>query len=215
MWPFSKKNKKETPQLSVLLEDRQLLDLTDNKVTLRVWLPEACKQALKETAGVYGWTVSNCLREFFVGYLYGEHERVRMYENDTGLHYVESIENITNRGGSTDGPMFSRGPTIEAIPGLGKNIFPIKIFLPGRIKNDLQLCADKVDIPLSTFVREIMVSHLLGHTLWLGRLRTWTDSEEQTATDWEEGSLESEVVGYSGDSQAKEYLKDKQKVERY
>lgn len=172
-------------------------------------------EPLKETAGVYGWTVSNCLREFFVGYLYGEHERISMYKNDTGLHYVEPIENTINRRDSTDEPMFSRGPTIETIPGLGKNIFPIKIFLPERIKDDLQLCADKVSIPLSTFVREIMVSHLLGHTLWLGRLRTWTDSEEQTATDWEEGNLESEVVGYSGITQTEEYLKDKQKVERY
>ena len=34
--------------------------------------------------------------------------------------------------------------------------------LPSAIKDDLQVLADKAEIKLSTFVREILISHLLA-----------------------------------------------------
>lgn len=49
------------------------------------------------------------------------------------------------------------------VPELGKNIAPIKVWIPARMKADLQLLADHAEIPLSQFVREIVMSRLLGH----------------------------------------------------
>lgn len=49
------------------------------------------------------------------------------------------------------------------VPELGKNIAPIKVWIPARMKADLQLLADHAEIPLSQFVREIVISRLLGH----------------------------------------------------
>lgn len=214
MWLFGKK-KTEIPKLTEIIKDKGALDLSENKAQLRVWLPEMCKQALKETARAHERTASNYLREFFVAYLYGEHERLRMYLNQTGLHYESPPKVATEVDSDGHEPMYSRGASSEVIPGLGKNICPIKIFLPGRIKQDLHTCADKVSIPLSTFVREILVSHLLGHTLWSERLRTWTDEEEQVGIDWEEGRLEAENIPLPSDDSDKAALKREREVERY
>jgi hypothetical protein len=48
----------------------------------------------------------------------------------------------------------------EAVWGIG---VPIKVWVPSRIRTDLQILADHVGIKLSQYVREIVISRLLGH----------------------------------------------------
>lgn len=95
--------------------------------------------------------------------------------------------------------MYSRAPTVECIPGLGKNIVPLKIRLHQRIKDDLQLLADRAGIPLSQFVREILISHFFGQTFWSDRLQKWTKEQEHIATEWEQGLREANICLYSQD----------------
>lgn len=217
MWPFSKKSaslisKTEPPspaeKLSTLLDDRDPIDLHINHAQLRLWLPEAAKIALEEMSQLTGRWISEYLREFFVVYLYGAHELLRMHNEHTGLYYVPPPE-------PRSGTQFSRCPSTEVIPGLGKNIFPVKIFMPDRIKADLQVSADKAGIPLSTFVREILVSHLLGHTFWAERLRTWSTEDEQLATQWETGALEAAKVFPNSRDKSADALEDAQEVTYY
>ncbi|WP_323003869.1 hypothetical protein [Denitromonas sp.] len=40
---------------------------------------------------------------------------------------------------------------------------PIKVWIPARMRSDLQALADHVGIKLSQYVREIVISRLLGH----------------------------------------------------
>ncbi len=54
--------------------------------------------------------------------------------------------------------------------------------------------ADKINIPLSPFVRELLISHLIGHTLWQERLRSWSPIEETVGKEWEEGLIKSQYV---------------------
>ena len=75
--------------------------------------------------------------------------------------------------------------TVDTVPGLGKNIIPVKLFLPNKTIIDLQELADKAGIPLSTFVREILISHLLWHALWQECLRSWSQEEELIGMEWE------------------------------
>jgi hypothetical protein len=52
---------------------------------------------------------------------------------------------------------------------LGKNIAPIKMWLPTRLKTDLKTLAEHVGLTPSNYVREILISHLLGHGMLLQR----------------------------------------------
>lgn len=197
MWPFSKKREKkaESPVVTDLIEKRDLFDLSSNQVTLRVWLPEEGKIALDQVVGKSGSMSSKFLREFFVIYLYGIHELVKMQERAEGLYHKPAPAPSSCH---SDGIRYSRAPTVECIPGLGKNIFPLKIHLPQRIKDNLQLAADRVGIALSQFVREILISYFFGHTFWPAKLKTWTDDQYKIGVEWEQGERESLTVDYAG-----------------
>jgi hypothetical protein len=180
--------------------DRGINDLTENEAVLRLWLPETLKRAMDEAMAAMEVTASKYLREFFVVYLYGAHELLRMQAEKTGLYYVPppapSPQPSSGDALFSGGPLFSRAAVVDCIPGLGKNIVPVKIYIPQKIKADLELLAKHVEVPLSRFTRELLVSHFLGHTVWPARIAGWTPDQERTATDWENGEIEEQGFLY-------------------
>ena len=215
MWPFTgnKTKQKDRPvlttligdtnltekqkglhTLTALIDDRDLLDLTENSSVLRLWLPEAGRIALQQVTKNLGMVASKYLREFFVSYLYGTHELLKMQVKKKGLYYVPPPK--VSEKDSSPRVMFSRAPSVECIPGLGKNLYPFKVFLPQRIKDDLQGLADKTGIPLSQFVREILISHFFGQTFWPAKLQPWSQENERIGKEWEQEERESVSVSY-------------------
>ena len=93
---------------------------------------------------------------------------------------------------------------MECIPGLEKNIVSLKVYIPARIKDDLQKLADRVRIPLSQFTRELLVSHFFGHTFHPEKLKTWTDDQESIGVEWEQGVRESDNGSYCNKKDAEE-----------
>jgi hypothetical protein len=206
MWSFSgnKKRIQEPPKINTLIDDRGLLDLSENSAVLRLWLPEAGRIALNQTTKNSGMVGAKYIREFFVSYLYGAHELLRMRSMKEGLYYVPLPKYLSETGeGASGGIKFSRAPSVEYIPGLGKNIFPFKVFLPQRIKDDLQVLADKVDIPLSQFVREILITHFFGQTFWPAKLKSWSEEHERIGIEWEKAEREAVKITYN-DNRPKE-----------
>lgn len=195
MWPFTRKRKpapEGDSQLKEIIPDRGLLDLSRNNAELRVWLPEEGKEALDAIADRLDLVRAKYLREFFVTYLYGLHELLRMQAAKYGLYYVPPPPPPSPPGERYTGPLYSRARTEECLPGLGKNIVPLKLYLPQRIKDDLQGLADRADIPLSQFVREVLASHFFGQTFWPERLWKLSPEQERVASEWEQGIRESD-----------------------
>ena len=88
---------------------------------------------------------------------------------------------------------------------------PLKLFLHEKIKADLQELADKSGLPLSQFVREVLVSHFLGHTLWSERNVLLTSDQQEVADGWENVIIEEKRVS-SLSSVVEVALKGKVKV---
>ena len=162
--------------------DRGLAKLHQVDSELRVWVPEPLKLAMREVSDHLDNTVSRYLRDFFVVYLYGAHEHFCMFENKTGVFYSPPPPPSSDSEGEI---LFSRSRSVQFIPGLGKNIVPLKLFLNSKMKADLQVLADKAGIPLSQFVREILVSHFLGHIVWPERQQMLQAENIEVATQWE------------------------------
>ena len=171
--------------------DRGIYDMANNEAVLRLWLPVPLKNAMDEAMAVMDVTGAKYLREFFVVYLYGAHELLRMRAEKTGLYYVPPPAPHSEEISSV---LCSRVAVVDCIPGLGKNIVATKIRVPQKIKDDLGLLANNAGVPISRFVRELMVSHFLGHTVWPERFMDWEQDEEKIATDWANGIAESETV---------------------
>ena len=175
--------------------DRGIHDLHSNSAVLRIWLPVPLKTAMDESMAEMGVTGAKYLREYFVVYLYGAHELLRMKAEKTGLYFVPPPPPPSDSSRSSSGGiMFSRAATVNCIPGLGKNIAATKIKIPQKIKDDLDLLANRAGVPLSRYTRELLVSHFLGHTVWPEKIAVWAQDEEKIATDWENGITEGEAV---------------------
>jgi len=167
---------------------RKIYNIHSNDAVLRIWLPAPVKQAMDECIGAVGLSASEYLREFLVVYLYGAHELQRMKDERAGLYFVPQpveIPDLPQHFNPSKGEiMFSRASKTESIPGFGKNIVPIKLFLNEKIKTDLEGLADKAGIPLGQFVREIIVSHFMGHIVWPERNLLWTPEQQKMADAW-------------------------------
>jgi len=167
MFWFTFKNKKNDTGVAdepIHKTRPELMDLRVNDAELRIWVPEPLRLSMDQVVSHLHTTLSKYLREYFVVYLYGSHALIDMHHHQTGIFYKPPQEEMLSD--DAEAPRFSRARSVEFIPGLGKNIVPLKLFLNAQIKMDLQKLADKAGTPLSQFVREILVSHFLGHTVW-------------------------------------------------
>ncbi len=194
-WIFGKKKAdsavaEKRNKLEKLYEgDRGIFDLHRSDAVLRIWLPVPVKFALDDCIDELDFSANSYMRHFFVVYLYGSHELLRMKAEKTGLYYEPPPKNPHESPA-----LFSRARVVDCIPGLGKNIVAIKLRLPEKMKSDLELLAHKAGIPLGQFVRELLVSHLLGHTVWPERMASWTEDQRQAADDWVESRIEARRV---------------------
>ncbi len=176
MWPFLRRQKKSNSEgYPAALDHRprpmrfaQLVegigdfrDLGNHDTALKFWLPESAAEAIKELCERNGDSMSEALRQFFAQHCYGIYAFQVMNE---------AIPNLFRDPGPV---MFSRA-RVEPPPGkkrvdtywvpeLGKNVMPIKVWIPARMRSDLQALADHVGINLSQYTREIVISRLLGH----------------------------------------------------
>ena len=135
-------------------------DLAVEDVALKFWLSDTAERALEDLAKYYGVPVSLMVRILLADYVYGRYALAYMRENQLGIH--RRVDETV---------LFSRASVLEAeravkriykVPELGKNIAPIKVWVAQRMKDDLQTLASHTGVLLSKFVREIIVSTVLG-----------------------------------------------------
>lgn len=170
MWAFfrNRKTAQDTPEkrqrpksLEQLVDDiGEFSDLATNDVALKFWLPEPAKYALDEISEITNQSVSSSMRQFLMIHCYGFYP------------YLVMAESMPNFCKDSD-PMFSIPEVLIPegkirvstywVADLGKNIAPIKVWIPKRLKQDLSILAEHVDLTLSNYVREITISRLLGH----------------------------------------------------
>ncbi|GIK24622.1 MAG: hypothetical protein BroJett006_08680 [Betaproteobacteria bacterium] len=163
-------------------------DLRHHDTALKFWLPEPAEQALNELADYYEESMSEMLRQFFAMHCYGVYAFIAMNEampdlfSDTrgGVRFSEG-------GRDAEPPLGKKRVDTYWVPELGKNVAPIKVWIPGRIRGDLQILADHVGIKLSQYVREIVISRLLGHGTLPMRPEMLTAIPSPSAEDWCEG----------------------------
>jgi hypothetical protein len=94
---------------------------------------------------------------------------------------------------------------VEVIPGLGKNIVACKLRLPAKLKYDLKQLVDQRGAPLGRFVREILVQHFLGHSVWPDKFLS-PSSDKSIADEWENGGDRSIEVRYEDADKNKDNL---------
>ena len=161
-------------RLSSFIPARDYEDLNLQDEQLRVWLPDAAKLALEEVAERAETSMTVYLTEYFATYLYGFHELLRMRETRTGLYEPSRAKHSMMSAGLPEQP-----------PNLGKNIFALKVFVPEKIKQGLQLLAIRAELSLGEFTRALICAHLFGREYGPQKFVALSPEETLVASTWE------------------------------
>jgi len=176
MWPFLRRQRKSKSEgYPAALDHRprpmrfaqivqgmgDFSDLKEHDTALKFWLPEPAAEAVKELCERNGDSMSEALRQFFAQHCYGIYAFQVMNEAIPGLFRDPAPAMFSRR--PMELPPGKKRVDTYWVPELGKNVMPIKVWIAGRMRSDLQTLADHVGIKLSQYVREIVISRLLGH----------------------------------------------------
>jgi hypothetical protein len=159
-------------------------DLGEHDAALKIWLPEPVKQALEEISERSNLSVSEFLRQFLAIHCYGLYAFYQMIEStpnlfkdwDSGIRYSKRME---------EPPEGKKRIDTYWVIELGKNIAPIKLWIPKRMKADLKTLAEHVELTPSNYVREILISRLLGHGMLPQRPTMFKAFPTPEADAWE------------------------------
>ena len=196
MWPFLRKQKQSDVEVGVQAESRvrplkfsqivegmgEFSDLATHDAAMKFWLPEPAFDAMREIASLSGESISETLRQFFAHHCYGIYAFQLMNRRMPGL-FKDPGPVMFSRGSSTP-PVGKKRVYTYWVPELGKNVMPIKVWVPTRLRGDLQLLADHMEMNLSQYVREIVISRLLGHGTLPSRPGMLDASPLPAAQDW-------------------------------
>lgn len=195
MWQFLKRKQKDN-QTKVTEQRRRPLvfseiidgmgdfsDLTRHDTTLKFWLPEPVEQALREMSERSNLSASEFLRQFLALHCYGLYAFYQMTDSMPRL-FKESDIKFSHR--AEEPPEGKKRVDTYWIPELGKNVAPIKVWIPKRMKNDLQTLAEHVELTPSNYVREILISRLLGHGMLPQRSIMFKAFPSPAADEWGE-----------------------------
>lgn len=176
MWPFFKSKNKELPtkngdapipgrspmRFAELVNSMGgFADFRDHDTAIKFWLPEAANQALEEITSRMGVSISESLRQMFASHCYGIYAYQVMVDTVPGI-FREAAPPMFSRS-RAEPPAGKKRIDTYWIPELGKNVMPVKVWIPKRMRQDLQLLADHVGIKFSQYLREIVIARLLGH----------------------------------------------------
>ncbi|MBL8421315.1 MAG: hypothetical protein JNK92_11845 [Dechloromonas sp.] len=156
--------------------------LQEHDVAAKLWLPEPAALALEDFSKVQGISRSEMLRHFFAAHSYG----VYVVELLRGQfpEVFRDQEPVRFSRASHEPPPGKKRHVTYWVPELGKNVAPIKLWIATRLRNDLQALADHVHLPLSQYLREIVVSRLLGHGMLPMRPEMLEAAPLPSADDW-------------------------------
>lgn len=139
-------------------------------------MPEPLDEILRQL-GDHGFASRSALiRDALFLYAYGQYVYAQMKAEEEGFFYDNGVRYSCTR---------------SRTPELGKNSINYKVWLPAKLREDMQSLADLAGMKLSHFVREVLISAFMGHlrlpereTLLvqaLERSHDWPPEEEESA----------------------------------
>lgn len=200
MWPFLKKaraSKDSAPQgagaarrkpmrFEDLVADMgDFSDLAKHDAALKFWLPEPVSVALTEMGELGGESRSEMLRRFLTQHCYGVYATHLM--SSAVPEIFRDPEPVMFSRSALDPPPGKIRVDTYWVPELGKNVAPIKVWVPTRLRSDLEALAAHVGVTLSQYVREIVISRLLGHGTLPKRPQMLEAAPLASVEDWCDG----------------------------
>lgn len=132
-------------------------------VAIKLWIPEKVDVLLSALAKDLTESLSALVRRILFVYLYGRNDYMAVVrlraegidDKPSGLRF--------SRKPVSGAPGVERGPRGGRMPEMGKNYSDLKLWIPQKMRDDLQALANDRGVTLSQHIREVLVTELLGH----------------------------------------------------
>lgn len=135
----------------IRLSGRPYNDYIHSDASLKIWLPEAIESKLDEVGAYIDTTKSDFIRQILFVHLYGRTDFLALIQ----MQHPSLVPSAAAAGIS-----FS---TVTSVSSPPKNDVGMKIWLPAQMKADLDRLAIKHGMSMSSYAREVITTHLVGH----------------------------------------------------
>jgi hypothetical protein len=155
----------DLPVRHITMTDRDYADLLETgDVALKFWLPDLVGIMLDQSCKFANTTRSDFIRQNLFIYLYGRYDLMGLLEQRNHYYRLDPPSRMMfSRSAAPKSDTVSE-PEPDIMQDLGKNTEDLKVWIPVKMKEDIQKLADKASISLSEMIREIIISTLFGHT---------------------------------------------------
>lgn len=157
-WPFSSRGSTEKSRETTKLQAPSSLNYEEfltNDAFIKLWLPEMVENALTTLSVASDSSRQDVLRTIFFRHMYG----VVAFE-ELSEWRARSLQTLFQKDA---GPKFSkqRGIPMSAI---GKSTTNMKVWIPIKMKQDMDEIAKQNSLGISDYARKILVSILYGES---------------------------------------------------
>lgn len=194
MWAFFQRSKSDDPadrrrptEFHQLLESiGDYSDLEDHDASIKFWLPQPAADALKEIKQLRGESINETLLIFLLGHCYGFYFQQQLLQKHPKIYKDPdtSMDICFSNRRMPDDQREPKRQTVYFVPELGKNIYPIKLWIPARLKDDLARLAEHAGLSLSGYLREITIARIFGHGMLPMRPSMLEALSSEAAEDW-------------------------------
>jgi hypothetical protein len=150
------------PQIN--LSGRAYNAYSERDTAITLWLPESIKDRLNEVCTYIDTSVSDFLRQVLFIHMYGRVDFLGLLQtkHPTALnsHIDTGIVPETTPQVELELKAVKKKPAAEAAEG---NTASIKVWLPSKMKVELDQLAVKNKTSLSDYARHVIITHLMGH----------------------------------------------------
>lgn len=182
MFGFFKKRptiREDDPFREPLTDDGKTYEeFKESDVAIKIWLPEPLEEKLQEFCKYFSESRPQLLRSIYFVHLYGRYDYEQMRRKSLGIFFRESHIRYSRPAAAVT---HRSGP--NTTPELGKNNQDMKLWIPSKMRDDLQHLANQAQTPLSQFLREVLVSTMFGHAYPLKRISPATSGEDPASEE--------------------------------
>jgi len=160
--PSHQEEDEDEPVYTITQTDRDYSGLLEQgDVAIKFWLPELMDTVLNELCCKFDTSRSDLIRQTLFTYLYGRYDLIGFVERNDRHYQLNGTVRFSRAPRSPD---TVSEPEPDIMQDMGKNTEDLKVWIPVKMKQDIQILADKASISLSEMIREIIISTLFGHT---------------------------------------------------
>ena len=160
---FHRKKDQSRPKSSsepylIELSGRNYEELNECNVALKFWLPETVENKIDEMCSFQDTSASDLIRQILFIHLYGRYDLFGLIErqietfdlnNSHPQYSVKVVMDISDN--------YSNPEPVE------KSIADFKVWIPAKMKADIIFLAQKSGKKPSSYIREVIITHLFGH----------------------------------------------------